>query len=574
MSQPRTTATNKEERAVAALYCRLSRDDDLEGESNSIQNQKKLLQKYAADNGYKRTKAFIDDGISGATFEREGFQSMLRAIEQGQIGAVIVKDMSRLGRDYLQVGYYTDRYFPDNNVRFLAINDGVDSLEGENEFAPFRNIMNEWYVRDASKKVRMAHRIRGNSGEPLSQPPYGYMKSTENPKRWIIDEEAAEIVRRIYDMCLAGYGVDQIGGVLEKEKVLTPLNYWKSKGLDRGGKKSNKNPFCWNSSTICKVLTQQEYLGDVINFKTYSKSYKDKRRRENAKENQMVFEGVHEPVISRETWDRVQEKRGKVRTRKKQTGERNMFSGLLVCATCGSNLGYHFNQGNHDIQYFNCANYNNRGSTCNATHYVRVDFLEQVVLSELRRITWFAERYEEEFVKIVLDSALREMEKTGRNRQKELDSLLARDQELDSLFERIYEDSLSGRITEERFARMSQRYESEQAELKSKIGSLRKEIFKHNRHNCTTDEFLAVVRKYIHMKELTHEILREFIDHIVVHHAENIKGERIQKIEIFYNCIGAFEAPKLDELPRPQIQLNTRKGVAISYSPTGTAANF
>ena len=420
----------------------------------------------------------------------------------------------------------------------------------------------------------MAHRIRGNSGEPLSQPPYGYMKSTENPKRWSIDEEAAEIVRRIYDMCLAGYGVDQIGGVLEKEKVLTPLNYWKSKGLDRGGKKSNKNPFCWNSSTICKVLTQQEYLGDVINFKTYSKSYKDKRRRENAKENQMVFEGVHEPVISRETWDRVQEKRGKVRTRKKQTGERNMFSGLLVCATCGSNLGYHFNQGNHDIQYFNCANYNNRGSTCNATHYVRVDFLEQVVLSELRRITWFAERYEEEFVKIVLDSALREMEKTGRNRQKELDSLLARDQELDSLFERIYEDSLSGRITEERFARMSQRYESEQAELKSKIGSLRKEISKHNRHNCTTDEFLAVVRKYIHMKELTREILREFIDHIVVHHAENLKGERIQKIEIFYNCIGAFEAPKLDELPRPQIQLNTRKGVAISYSPTGTAANF
>jgi len=203
-----------------------------------------------------------------------------------------------------------------------------------------------------------------------------------------------------------------------------------------------------------------------------------------------------------------------------------------------------------------------------------VDFLEQVVLSELRRITWFAERYEEEFVKIVLDSALRDMEKTGRNRQKELDSLLARDQELDSLFERIYEDSLSARITEERFARMSQRYESEQAELKSKIGSLRKEISKHNRHNCTTDEFLAVVRKYIHMKELTHDILCEFIDHIVVHHAENIKGERIQKIEIFYNCVGAFEAPKLDELPRPQIQLNTRKGVAISYSPTGTAANF
>ena len=563
MKQPITA----EERAIAALYCRLSRDDDVEGESNSIQNQRKLLSKYAADNGFKRTKVFIDDGVSGTVFDRPGFQSMLKAIEDGQIGAVFVKDMSRLGRDYLQVGYYTDRYFPDNNVRFVAINDGVDSLDGDNEFAPFRNIMNEWYARDASKKVRMAYRIRGNSGEPLSRPPYGYTYNPENPKFWVIDPEAADIVRRIFGMCITGYGVDQIGGVLEKEKVLTPLNYAKQHHNDRGGKTAHKNPFCWNATTVSKILATQEYLGDVINFKTYSKSYKDKKRRQNATENQKVFEGVHQPIIDHETWDKVQAKRGRVRSRQKQTGERNIFSGLLVCATCGANLNYHFNQRNHDIQYFNCNNYNNRGSTCDATHYIRVDFLEQVVLSELRRITYYAQNYEEAFVKLVLDSALREMEKAGRNRQKELDVMIARDQELDVLFERTYEDSLSGRITEERFARMTKRYEAEQAELKAKIAPLKKEIAKHNRHNCTTDEFLEIVRKHIHMKELTNEIVREFIDHIVVHHAEIVGGEKVQRVEIFYNCIGEFRAPMLDELPRAKIQMGTRKGVAISYSP-------
>ena len=414
----------------------------------------------------------------------------------------------------------------------------------------------------------MSHRIRGNAGEPLSQPPYGYMKSSENPKRWVIDEEAAVIVRRVFKLSLAGYGTDQIGDVLTKEKILSPVNYFREKGINRPSKPSTRSPFYWTHSSISKILTTQEYLGDVINFKTYSKSYKDKKRRENAKENQMIFEGVHEPIIDRETWERVQEKRGKkVRMKPKRTGERNMFSGLLVCATCGSNLNYHFNQQNHDIEYFNCSNNNSRVRTCNATHYIRVDFLEQVILSELRRITYYAERYEKEFAKVVLDSALREMDKAGRNRQKELDVLIARDKELDILFEKVYEDSVSGRITEDRFARMSQKYEGEQAEIKKKILPLKKEIAKYNQHDCSTDEFLDLVYKYADIKELTQEILREFIDHIVVHHAENIKGERMQKIEIFYNCIGVFEAPRLDEMPAPTIRLSTRKGVALSYTP-------
>jgi hypothetical protein len=392
------------------------------------------------------------------------------------------------------------------------------------------------------------------------------MRSPENPKFWVIDPEAAEIVQRIYDLCLKGYGVDQIGGVLMDEQILSPLNYWKSKGLNRGGRNGSRSPYYWNHSTISKILCQQEYLGDVINFKTYSKSYKDKKRRENAKENMVIFEGVHEPVIYRETWEKVQAKRRKVRARKQQTGERNMFSGLLICATCGSNLGYHFNQGNPDIRYFNCANYNNRASTCNATHYIRVDFLEQIVLCELRRITKFAQQYDESFVKIVMDSALREMEKQGRNRQKELDTLLARDKELDVLFERIYEDSVSGKISEDRFAKMSQKYETEQAELKRKIGPLQQEIRKHNRHNISTEEFLSVVRKYTDLRELTPELVREFVDHIVVHHAEKVGKEKVQRIEIYYKCIGEFKAPDKEDLPNPQITVDTRKGIAVRYS--------
>ena len=323
-----------EDIGITALYCRLSRDDGMEGDSNSVANQKKLLSKYAKENGFGNTRYYVDDGYTGTNFNRPGFQQMLEDMDMGYISTVIVKDMSRLGRDYLQVGYYTDTYFPDRNIRFIAINDCVDSADGENELAPFRNVMNEMYARDISRKVRSSHRIRGNSGEPLSQPPYGYMKSPDNKKRWVIDPEAAQVVRNIFRMCLEGKGNETIARILQENEVMIPMAYWQSKGLGRGGKRTQPNPYKWAKTTVAKILAQQEYCGDIINFKTYSKSFKNKTRLDNPEGNWVIFKGVHEPIIDRETFERVQEltKRTKRRAPKKGSAEKNMICDLLYCA--------------------------------------------------------------------------------------------------------------------------------------------------------------------------------------------------------------------------------------------------
>lgn len=555
-----------QEHKIAALYCRLSRDDELEGESNSIANQKKLLQKVANEYGYTKTNVFIDDGVSGTTFDRPGFRKLEQAVLDGYVGAVFVKDMSRLGRDYLKCGYYTDSFFPDNDVRFVAVNDGVDSAEGENEFAPFRNIMNEWYARDASRKVRMAHRIRGNAGEPLSKAPYGYVKDPENPKKWIVDEFPASIVHRIFRMYLDGFGIEQIAGHLEKEQVLTPNAYAKQNGLKVSGKTHPTNQYNWMHSTISKMLALQEYCGDIINFKTYSKSYKNKVRHQNTKENRAIFENVHEPIIERDVWEAVQLKRGKVRNKRMVSGEHNMFSGLLECSTCGGNLNFHFSQTNHDITYFNCANYNNRGSTCDATHYIRTDFLEQVVKNDLNRIISFTKHYEYEFIQTLTDSTLKEKEKQTAILEKEAQTLTARNADLDNLFERIYEDSVNGKISEERFAKMSKKYEDEQAEIQKKLDLLQKELRCRAKKQGTATEFLDIIKRYTQIETLTPQILREFVEKIVVHHRQRIDGVDVQKIEIYYNCVGQLNLPEKPALPETDILINTRKGVALSYS--------
>ena len=312
----------KKVQGVTALYCRLSRDDGTNNDSNSIVNQKKLLQKYAKEQGFGNTRCYVDDGYTGTNFNRPGFQKLLEDIEQGYVSILIVKDMSRLGRDYLQVGYYTDTYFPDHNIRFIAINDCVDSDDGENEFAPFRNIMNEMYARDISRKIRSSHRLRGNAGEPLSQPPYGYLKSPENKKKWIIDPYASEIVKDVFRMCLEGKGNETIAHILQDRKILIPMAYWQSLGLGRGGKRVQPDPYRWNKSTIAKMLAQQEYCGDVINFKTYSKSFKHKERLENPQENWVTFKDVHEPIIDRETFEQAQKLIGETKRRSPQEGER------------------------------------------------------------------------------------------------------------------------------------------------------------------------------------------------------------------------------------------------------------
>ena len=561
-------SNNKKTRDVTAfLYERLSRDDNLEGESYSIGNQKKLLAKVAKEKGYTNLVHFLDDGISGVTMDRPGFVEMICQLEQGKAAAVFVKDLSRLGRNYIEVGRLTEEFFPDHDIRLVAVSDNIDTAEGENELAPIRNLFNEWYARDISKKRRISNKIKGNAGEPMGQPPYGYIKDPNDPKHWIVDDEAAQVVRRVYSMTLEGFGTEQIAAQLEKDDVLTPRAYWLTKGIKRPGKGKQQPPTKWNSSTITKILSLQEYCGDILNFKTYSKSYKNKKRIDNDRENWVVFQDVHEAIIERAVYEQVQQKRGKIRKRRTNNGEHNMFSGLLVCADCGSNLHFHFNQGNPEIKYFNCSNYKGNRGTCTSTHYVRVDFLEEVVLGEIRRLTKFASLYEDEFVKAVIGHS-QQAEQTDRKlKEKELRTLLARDEELDGLFERIYEDNVSGKLSDDRFAKMSRRYEDEQKELAEKIKKLRSEIEKQSSRSMTTDMFIGLVRKYTRARKLTPRMLNELVEKIEVFNAEKIDGVWEQRLRIHYNCVGTIEIPTVLPLPIPEVSVNTRKGVVVNYAP-------
>ncbi len=565
-------SSRKTKDTTAFLYVRLSRDDNLDGESYSIQNQKKLLTKAAKDMGYTNLVTFADDGVSGVTMNRPGFNAMIAELEKGHASAVFVKDMSRLGRNYIEVGRLMEEFFPEHDIRLIAISDGIDTSEGESEFAPIKNMFNEWYARDISKKRRISNKIKGNSGEPMGQPPYGYIKDPDNPKRWIVDDEAAAIVRRIYSMTIEGYGSEQIASALEKDGILTPRAYWASKGVNRSGKAKELPPTHWNCSSIVKILSLQEYCGDILNFKTYSKSYKLKKRIENDRENWVVFNDVHTPIVERAVWEQVQEKRGKQRKRKTNDGEVNMFSGLLVCADCGHNLHFHFNQGNPEIKYFNCSNYKGNRGTCDSTHYVRVDFLEQVVLGEIRRLTKFASKYERQFAEAVMGHSQKAAQSERQAMQKEIYALQARDRELDTLFERIYEDNVAGKISDERFARMSMKYEDEQKELTVKLKELKSKLEKSASQSVTADMFIGSVRKYTRAKKLTQQMLNELIQKIEVFNAEKINGIWQQRLTIHYNCIGSIEIPDVLPLPAPEVSVNTRKGVIVNYMADSATA--
>ena len=557
---------------TAALYCRLSRDDNMDTESNSIQNQKKLLQKVAREKGYTDTLFFVDDGITGTTMKRPGFQKMLTAIEAGYISAVFVKDLSRLGRNYIEVGKLTEEFFPQYDVRLVAVSDGVDSDEGDNEFTPFRNIMNEWYAKDISKKRKIVNKMKGNAGIPLSQPPYGYIKNPDDPRFWVVDSKAADVVRRIYDMALEGYGLAEIANALGRDGIVNPTYYWRSKGVNRSGSKSTLEPTKWGHTTVKKILTLQEYCGDVINFKSYSKSYKMKRRIQNPEENRAIFLNVHEPIIDRVTWEKVQSLQKGTRCKKPTvTQEPSVFSGRLKCPECGGNLNFHFNQKNHDIKFFSCQNHNSGLRKCSATHYIRLDFLEQVVLYEVNRLAAFANEYEHDFVKAMLGRSAKVAENDRARKQRELNSLLARDKELDMLFERLYEDNVAGKIDDARFARMSKRYEQEQGEISAKVKALRLELKKAEGQQMDMEGFLETVRRYTHVTKITQRMVSELIDHIDVYHAEKQDGVTNQQVVIHYNCIGAFEVPDRRKIPEADIIMETRKGVAVSYAPAQIA---
>ena len=565
-------SSKKHELGTAALYCRLSRDDNMDSESNSIQNQRKILQKAAKDKGYTDTVFFVDDGITGTTMKRPGFQKMLTAIEAGYISAVFVKDLSRLGRNYIEVGKLTEEFFPLHDVRLVAVSDGVDSDEGEDDFTPFKNIMNEYYAKDISKKRRIVNKMKGNAGVPLSPPPYGYIKNPDDPRFWVVEPEAAEVVRRIYRMALEGYGLAETAAQLAADGVVNPTYYWRSRGISRGGSKSTVEPTKWGHTTVKKILTLQEYCGDVINFKSYSKSYKMKKRIENPEENRAIFLNVHEAIIDRQTWEKVQAlQKGTRRKKPTVTQEPSVFSGLLKCPECGGNLNFHFNQNNHDIKFFSCQNHNSGYRKCSKTHYIRLDFLEQVVLYEVKRLACFASEYENDFIKAMIGRSAKVAENTALRKQRELDALTARDRELDMLFERLYEDNVAGKIDDARFAKMSKRYEQEQGENAKKIKALRLELKKDESKRMDIDDFLETVRRYTDATTITKRMVAELIDHIEVYHAEKQDGVTNQRVVIYYNCIGAFDVPDRRKIPEADIIMETRKGVALSYAPEQVA---
>lgn len=558
--------TKKEPIGITALYCRLSRDDGMNGDSNSVANQKHLLSQKAKEMGLPNTKYYVDDGYTGTNFNRPGFQQMLSDIEMGFVSAVMVKDLSRLGRDYVSVGNYTDSYFPDHGIRFIAVNDSIDSEKGESEIAPFKNILNEMYARDISKKIRSSHRLRGNMGEPLSQPPYGYQKSPENKKKWIIDPEAAEIVKSIFKMCLDGKGNETIARILQEQKVLVPMAYWQSKGLPRGGKKTQPNPYRWCKTTVQKILSQQEYCGNVINFKTYSKSFKNKRRYDNDPENWMIFKDVHEPIITREDFERVQARIAKTKRRapKPHNGQKSIFADLLFCGDCHTKLRYHTNTINKDIHYFVCANnkVDYRGS-CPGRHYVRADAIEQVVMLELRRMAEYLSDDEDAFAELLARKTDKELLKEQKRCEEELQKAMTRNDTVSRLYEKLYEDNAIGKVSDEWFMQLSHKYEVERMELKSKITALRKKLSESGKQQQQREGVILAVRRFMQMDYLTAPLLRELIDHIDVFETEGTGKNRTQRIVIYYRFVGYVEIPAA---PRhPHYKADTRQGVAVEY---------
>ena len=527
---------------ITALYPRLSHEDELSGESNSISNQKRILEAYAKQNGFTNLKWYTDDGFSGANFQRPGFQSMLADIEAGLVGTVIVKDMSRLGRNYLQVGMYTEMIFPQNGVRFIAINDGVDSAQGENDFAPLRNIFNEWLVRDTSKKIRAVKRSKGMSGKPVtSKPVYGYLMDED--ENFIIDEEAAPVVKQIYSLCLAGNGPTKIARMLTEQEIPTPgtLEY------RRTGRTRRYHPGyeCkWAANTVVHILENREYTGCLVNFKTTTQSYKCSKIIYNSEDKQAVFENHHEIIIDRDTWERVQKLR-KQRKRPNRYDEVGLFSGILFCADCGSVLyQQRYENKTRKQDCYICGNYKRRVKNCTA-HFIRTDLLTAGVTANLRKVTDYAARHEKQFMKLLIEQNEDGGKRRNAARKKELDAAEKRIAELSAIFKRLYEDSVAGRISDERFAELSADYEAEQRQVREHAAELQGELSKAQEATVNAGKFMNIVRKYTSFEELTPTLLREFIEKIVVHECSYDENKnRRQEIEIYYSFVGKVDLPK------------------------------
>ena len=540
--QPSTIATDK----ITALYCRLSRDDELQGDSNSILNQKAILQKYADDNGFGNTQFFVDDGYSGTNFDRPDWQRLITLVEEGCVATVIVKDMSRLGRDYLKVGYYTEVVFPGADVRFIAINNGVDSAnQQDSDFTPFLNIINEWYAKDTSKKIRAVFKAKGESGKPLCvNPPYGYLKDPDDKLHWIVDETAAEIVKDIFKMCVAGKGPSQIAKALANRKVPVPSAHLRSLGISTSAKVP-EDIYAWQQRTISDILTRREYLGHTVNFKTKKLSYKSKKTIETDPSEWFVFENTHEAIIDQETFEIVQNIRNG-RRRLTPMGEMPVLSGMLYCADCGAKLYQVRARGwTHDQEHFVCATYRKQKGKC-SSHQIRNVQVEQILLTEINRMLAFVRVREAEFMELLTKKNERDLNRQFRESSRELEQATQRIGKLDEIIQRLYEDNLDGKISDERFAKMTATYEREQKDLQARVIVLRETISKAKAQRINIDSFITQVKKYTEIKELDAEIIRTFVERIDVFKPEKVPGTRTKKqtILIHWNFIGAVELPQ------------------------------
>ena len=453
--------------------------------------------------------------------------------------------MSRLGRDYLKVGFYTEVLLVEKGVRFIAINNGIDSAnQTDSDFTPFLNIINEWYAKDTSKKIRAVMKSKGEADEHLcTNPPYGYMKDPDNKKRWIVDEAAAEVVKRIFTLCLEGFGPPQIARILKEDKVITPTIHFQQTGRATRNTPPD-NPYHWTGDTVADILERPEYQGHTVNFKTYKQSYKSKKTCYNPKEKQLVFENTHEAIIDKETFEIVQKIRSGKR-RPTKMGDMPMFSGLLYCADCGSKMTFHRQMAQSAEKHnFVCSNYRHNSKSC-TMHYIRNVVVEQIVLENLKEVIRYVSDYEDEFVQMVMDTDMRQRNKELLQKKKRLTEIHSRIQELDKIFQRIYEDNISGKLSDERFMKLSRGYEEEQHTLQEEQTSLEKELQKEEKQSVDVKQFLSVVRKYTNLTELTPEIVHEFIDKIIVHAPDKSSGKRLQEIEIIYNHIGVFDHSKV-----------------------------
>lgn len=533
--------TNEEQ--WTALYCRLSCDDDLQGDSNSIRNQKMLLKQYADEHRLRNIRFYVDDGYSGSNFDRPDFKRMIDDVDNGRISTVVVKDMSRFGRDHILVGYYTKYYFAEADVRFIAVYDQVDSeTNPDDDITPFKNILNEMYAKDCSKKIRAVLKAKGNAGKHIcTQPAYGYKKDPENKEHWIIDEPAAEVVREIFSLCIKGYGPTQIARILNERKIDTPVIYFHKHGIPTSSK-IRENSELWSQTSVSNILAYVEYTGCTANFKTYKKSYKIRKRIDLPQEDWLIFENTQEAIIDRQTFDTVQKIRQSKR-RPSRMGEMNALSGMLYCADCGKKMYLCRCTTMKQAEYFNCSSYRKALKRTCTSHQITVKAVESLLLRDLRLTIHFARSQKQTFLQILQSNADEKDKRELKESLKELSTAGERIKALDKIIQSLYEDKVAGKISEERYAKMSDTYETEQATLTERVKTLKTEIDRSKERKDRIRDFMKLVDKYSNIKELTPEIIRSFVDRIIVHEKRKENGHYRQDVEIIYNFIGAVEFP-------------------------------